>query len=217
MRRTDLAGRAPGIVLLALALLTGGCQREPKALPGSDLLTKLDYAFQPFRRDFEQAEGRVRLVCVVAPTCGNCNAAAIEINGELLYRLRDLEDLEVYMVWTSVLPTDVFPRAIVMAKRLTDPRIHHYWDESGQIARSFGAMLSLEPGVSAYDIYLLYPKDAVWDPEGKMASEPPDWRALKNGWKPGPALYRMTQHQGIRLPSFDKNRLEAQVRELAAR
>lgn len=205
-----------GSALLLLAL-GAGCNRDrTPRLAGAEILRVVDPAFQPLRRDFEEAAGKVRLVCVVAPTCGNCNQAMGEINGEVLYRLRDEEDLRVFVVWTSVMPTDVTPRAIRAAERVNDPRCQHYWDDSGQIARCFGRMLGVDQGTSAYDIYLVYDRDATWDPEGTMGSEPKDFRALRSGWAPGRPAARFTQHQTLDLPGFTQDGLEQALRRTLA-
>ncbi|MFN8549359.1 MAG: hypothetical protein U0527_15660 [Candidatus Eisenbacteria bacterium] len=180
---------------------------------GGDPLAILDPAFQPFRRDFEEAAGKVRLVLVVAPTCGECNVHTFEIHDQLLHRVKD-DDLAVFVLWCSILPTDVEPRARLNAKRWVDPRGLNYWDENGQIARAFGRMLNLDPGQPAFDCYFLYDRDATFDPEGTMEKEGPDFRALKSGWVPAAPVARWTSNRNVRLPGFNWEAVEARCLEL---
>lgn len=210
MRST--ARRRLTTLFLVLSVLASGlsCSHKRK----HDPLHVLSPSYQPLRRDFEEAAGKVRLVVVAAPTCGKCIAATMdEIHDRILRRIQS-EDLAVFVIWTSILPTDVESRARLRAERWTDPRGTNYWDDSGQIARCFARMLDLEPGMSAYDCYFIYDRDATWDPAGTMESEPKDWKAFKEGWKPGPAVYRMTQRSEIRLPSFNWNKLDQKLESM---
>lgn len=205
------------VMLVALLALSGlGCGKgeTPRgARRGEDALLLLDPAFQPFRRDFEEAAGKVRLVMVVAPTCGECNIHTFEIHDQMLHRVKD-EDLAVFVLWCSVLPTDVEPRARINAKRWVDPRGINYWDENAQIARAFGRMLNLDPGQPAFDCYFLYDRDATFDPAGTMATEGPNFRALQSGWTPALPVARWTSNRNVRLPAFDWHAVEARCLQL---
>lgn len=223
--RSMLAGLAVlSLLLLGTASSCGkpgetGASSSGKGAKGkptrsrAEELKILDPAFQPFRRDFEEAAGKVRLVLVVAPTCGECNENTFEIHDQLLYRVKD-EDLALFVVWNSILPTDVEPRARQNVQRWTDPRGQNYWDDSGQIARAFGRMLDLEPGAPAFDCYFLYDRDATFDPNNTMESEPPDFRALKEGWVPTAPVGRWTSNRNVRLPGFDWRKIEVRVLEV---
>ena len=203
------------MLLASVSLLgcSGGDSAKGKRGKGDDPLLLLDPAFQPFRRDFEEAAGKVRLVMVLAPTCGECNEHAFEVHDQLLYRVKG-EDVAVFLLWNSVLPTDVETRARINAKRWADPRGINYWDDTGQIARAFGRMLNLEPGSPAFDCYFLYDRDATFDPDGTMENEPKDYRAFKSGWAPINPTARWTSNKNIRLPRFDWHQVEARMLEL---
>ena len=49
------------------------------------------------------------------------------------------------------------PRA---TKRFTDGRVSHYWDRDGQLVREYARVLQIDG--PAWDIYLLYDRDAEW-------------------------------------------------------
>ena len=164
-----------GLVLpAALIFLAGGCGRgKPEARHKGDLpYAVLDKAFQPLRRDFEDADGKVRLVGIVAPTCGECIDFAAAIDQMLLPAIPG-EDFEVFLVWVCVVPPDVDVRARALAEKYADPRIRHYWDGTGRIGRAFGRHAGLADGASAYGLFYLYGRPDTWDPEGKMSGEPP--------------------------------------------
>jgi len=72
------------------------------------------------------------------------------------------------IVWASLMPTDVTPKIVTLAERYADPRLIHYWDDSGRIARAFAAALGLAPGQSVNNVFLLYGPDDTWDPDRTM-------------------------------------------------
>jgi hypothetical protein len=223
LRRPVRGGRAClsplwGMLLLAClaTLLSCSAQDRPRAhRKKAGLCTVLDKAFQPLRTDFEAEGGKVRLVGVVTPSCGDCNASVQDIQTMLLSRIKS-EDFEVFMIWTSIMPSDVQPRAEKAAEMWGDPRIFHYWDDSGRIARAFARQAGVDPGRSIYNVFYLYGRNDTWDPDAKMAQEPPNQNALLAGWMPTSPRFRMGEHQLVRLPGWDVNALTAQVEQLLA-
>ena len=132
MRKSSRAGRGfgrLGLVSLALAacLASGACtsgdgeaggdgpeaQEASEAAGGAEEpkpYAMIDPALQPFREDFEAGYGQVRLIAVVAPTCGSCLQNARAIIEEVLPNVPE-GSVDTYVVWSSILVTDVEPRA----------------------------------------------------------------------------------------------------------
>ena len=46
--------------------------------------------------------------------------------------------------------------------RVPDARAGHFWDRKGQLAKEYARVLQLGPGVKAWDVYLVYGRDAEW-------------------------------------------------------
>lgn len=103
-------------------------------------------------------------------------------------------DLRVYLVWVPILETDTqaAAEAAMTAMPGNDPRIDQYWDRGGQLAAVLGRVLGIPPrradaaasqtssagasdGASglAWDVYLLYPRQARWPAAG--APKPERW------------------------------------------
>jgi hypothetical protein len=207
-----------GLVLpTALVFLTPGCGRgKPEARHKGDLPYEvLDKAFQPLRRDFEDADGKVRLVGIVTPTCGECIENVAAVDQRLLPAIPG-EDLEVFLVWVCTVPPDVEVRTRTLAETYADPRIRHYWDGSGRIARAFGRHAGLADGAPAYGLYYLYGRADTWDPQGKMASEPAGYNAILDGWEPAQPRVRAGKHPRLKLPQFIVDTLRSQIEQLLA-
>jgi hypothetical protein len=207
-----------GLVLPAgLVFLAPGCGgAKQEARRRGDLpYAVLDKAFQPLRRDFEDGDGRVRLVGIVSPTCGECidNVAAID---ERLLPAIPGEGLEVFLVWACTIPADVEVGTRKLAERYADPRIRHYWDGSGRIARAFGRHAGLPDGAPAYGLFYLYGRADTWDPEGRMSSEPAGYNAILDDWQPADPRMRAGKHPRLKLPQFRVETLRSEIERLLA-
>jgi hypothetical protein len=204
-------------ILFGFVLLAVGCgHAKPEAGRGGDLpYAALDKAFQPLRRDFEDGDGKVRLVGIVAPTCGDCIDDVSAIDAQLLTAVPS-EEFEVYLVWVCSIPPDVEVTARRLAEKYANPRIHYYWDGSGRIARAFGQHAGLPEGTPAYGLFYLYGRTDTWDPAGKMASEPPAYNAILDGWQPADPRSRCGKHPRLALPPFDVVGLRAEITRLLA-
>jgi hypothetical protein len=207
-----------GLVLsTASVFLAPGCGRGgPEARHKGDLpYAVLDKALQPLRRDFEDADGKVRLVGIVAPTCGECIQDAVVIDEQLLPAIPG-EEFEVFLVWVCAVSPDVEVRTRALAERFADPRIRHYWDGSGRIARAFGRHAGLADGAPAYGLFYLYGRADTWDPKGKMAGEPAGYNAVLDDWEPAEPRARAGKHPLLRLPQFISETLRLQIEQLLA-
>ncbi len=206
-------------LLLAAGLVhgAGGCG-EGKQVPerrGELPYVDLDKAFQPLRRDFEAGDGRVRLVAILAPTCGECVDNVAAIDAQLLPAVPG-DDFEAFLVWVCSSPPDVAAATRRFAERYADPRIRHYWDGSGRIARAFGRHVGLPDGAPVYDLFYLYGRADTWDPEGRMSREPADYNAILDDWQPAEPRWRAGKHPRLRLPVFDVHSLRGEILRLRA-
>jgi hypothetical protein len=210
--RARRAARADFALAAFLALLAAvACGKRPGHDPKA--LTVIDRSFQPLRRDFEASRNKVRLVGIVTPTCGQCQDASRAIRERVLPEVTSA-DFEVFLVWVSHVPPDVEVRARVLAEKFRDPRIRHYWDDSGRIARAFGVQAGLPQGSAIYDVYYLYGRGDTWDPNGEMAREPANRNALLEGWLPSPPQARFGGFTDVRMPAFDAVRVRDRALEL---
>jgi hypothetical protein len=81
------------------------------------------------------------------------------------------QDVKVYSVWQPILPSDAKLTVGRATKRLSDPRVSHYWDNENLFAQSFAPVLGLDD--QAWDVYLLYDGDAEW---GDVPPKPVYWQ-----------------------------------------
>ena len=63
-----------------------------------------------------------------------------------------------------MLATDNREAAEERERIISDPRIQHYWDPDRTLGRLISHSLSLKTSI-AWDVYLLYPPDHVWEAE----------------------------------------------------
>jgi hypothetical protein len=216
VKRRALMRRLPPLLASLVIIATGCGGAKHEAGRGEELpYAVLDKALQPLRRDFEDADGKVRLVGVVTPTCGDCIEMATDIDERLLPAIA-AQDFVVFLVWTCHVPPDVEPGARRCAEKFANPRIRHYWDGSGKVARAFGRHAGLLEGADAYGLFYLYGRTDTWDPQGKMADEPPDYNAALAGWQPADPRARAGRHPHLTLPQFNVETLRPQIEQLLA-
>lgn len=70
-------------------------------------------------------------------------------------------DVEVYSVWVPILASDAQVTVGRATKFLPDSRVTHYWDSESELVNGFAPILGLGDR-PAWDVYLLYDKDADW-------------------------------------------------------
>lgn len=71
-------------------------------------------------------------------------------------------NLSVYVAWTPMLAPD-FELTVKRATTwVPDARASHYWDRDSQLSKDYARVLQLGPGVKAWDVYLVYGRDAEW-------------------------------------------------------
>jgi hypothetical protein len=73
-------------------------------------------------------------------------------------------DLQVYVIWFSMLPTDARSRWRWTNNAVNDPRVKHYWDEDRLVGQWFAAEVEGYEGI-VWDAYYLYGPEANWGNE----------------------------------------------------
>jgi hypothetical protein len=156
--------RARASVLLLLALAAASCTSVPAA-PYS----VLQPGVEPLRTAFNRDAGHVRVVVLVAPTCGTCLFGVSEIQNKVLEK-ESSQALKVHLVWVPMfrgMERDV-PRA---TRQMPDPRVLHYWDGENQLGKRYRKTLGISE--DAWDVFLVYGPDAKW--LGDEAPAPAYW------------------------------------------
>ena len=126
----------------------------------------LDANGELFRDAFNSAEGKVRIVAYVAPTCGGCLRGAKLLQEDVLASVRD-DRIEVMVVWVQkngARERHVDP----VIKLVTDDRATHYWDKHGYVVDALDEQLGLT-GRACAGAFLVYGPDAQWTDDA-----PPD-------------------------------------------
>jgi len=71
-------------------------------------------------------------------------------------------NLRVYVVWTPMLAPDFEFTVKRATTRVPDARATHYWDRNGQLSKDYAGVMQLSSGMKAWDVYLVYGRDAEW-------------------------------------------------------
>ncbi len=74
-------------------------------------------------------------------------------------------DLHVYAVWVPILWSDWRFAVSRATARLPDARVSHFWDADGTLVRAYSRILRLGEGRPAWDVYLVFDRDAEWKDE----------------------------------------------------
>jgi hypothetical protein len=74
-------------------------------------------------------------------------------------------DLRVYAVWVPILRTDIRLAVSRATTRLPDDRVDHFWDARGKLPGTYSRILGLPDSRPAWDVYLLFDRNARWDGE----------------------------------------------------
>jgi hypothetical protein len=119
---------------------------------------------QPLRDDFNRDRGFVRLLLLVDPRCPECLRGLADMGDDVLAKLPKDAPIKVYVVHEPVIgggDKDI-PAA---AELLHTTLARHYWNPTGDFGRQMSQVLGLLHGSSsvyAWDIYMIYPPNAVW-------------------------------------------------------
>lgn len=199
--------RALSCVVLSISALTlSGCGDPKGANPVDSALhvVVLNGEGQPLREDFNRDQGFVRLMLLVDPRCPECLRGLADMGDDVLAKLPKDARIKVYVVHEPVIggsDKDI-PAA---AELLHTTLAQHYWNPTGDFGRQMSQSLGLLHGtrpVYAWDIYMIYPPNAVW-----------------NGRDPPQPSYLMHQLPGLdnqKFPPWDGKIFAAKVSDTLA-
>lgn len=117
----------------------------------------------------------------------------------MLEQVKDA-DLRVYSVYVPILENDKEASVPSASKKLADSRVSFYWDAKGDLTQSYSRVLQLGEGRPAWDVYLIFDRDAEWKSE---APAPNYWMHQLRG---APAERRL-----------DGNALAAEIKKMLER
>jgi len=66
------------------------------------------------------------------------------------------------IIWTPMLLADTLTAANMREAGFSDPRLRQHWDQDRILGRLLSQTLNLKESI-AWDVYLLYPPNHVWD------------------------------------------------------
>ena len=90
-----------------------------------------------------------------------CIRGASEIQSKVLEKIKN-PDVRVYAVYLPILRGDSESSVTTATKRLPDKRVSYFWDGNGEMAKSYAPVLNLPAGYVAWDVYMVFNKDAKW-------------------------------------------------------
>ena len=91
-----------------------------------------------------------------------CRQGASAIQATVLDAIDD-PSLRAYIAWVPILPDDNEAAARESCELVTDARAAHFWDGQRALPDTFACVLGLPEGWPAWDVYLAYPPDVLWD------------------------------------------------------
>jgi len=93
-----------------------------------------------------------------------CIRGASEIQSKVLEKIKN-PDVRVYAVYLPILRGDAESNVTDATKRLPDERVSYFWDGKGEMAQSYASVLKLPAGYVAWDVYMVFNRDAEWKAE----------------------------------------------------
>jgi hypothetical protein len=88
-------------------------------------------------------------------------------------------DIGVYAVWLPVLGIDSRASLPQATERFSDSRVRQYWDAKAELGQVYSPILKVD-GV-AWDVYLLFDRDAEWKDKAPVPVFVMDKIDLPNG------------------------------------
>jgi hypothetical protein len=160
-----LAAAAIGILLFFARIHLGGPGVTPQGQSPLTLIKEVE----AFRTEFNQAADRTRLIVLLAPTCPYCLKGARTLQ-QILDRHAS-QSLAVYVIWQPMLPTDWGRPGTSVLSRLSDARVHQYWNANHAVARlvgQAGTAYGIEPGCCVsrdiwWDLVAVFPPGGLWN------------------------------------------------------
>jgi hypothetical protein len=165
----------------------------------------LDEGAAQLREDFNAAKGLVRVLFVVDPICPGCLRGLDDMNKDLLSKTNDPR-LQTFVVHVPrMTPPPKAKDVPEAATLLRNDHVRHYWNPSGSFGEELSQGLGLKvdgEDVDAWDVWLVYGPDAVWD-----GMSPP---------KPEYFMHQLWALGVTDLPRFDSKVFAQRVHQLLA-
>ena len=176
------------VCVLAILAAAGPVETPPEPLDATPI--SLGLSLQPLIDHFNAGQGKGRFVALVSSTCPACVFGAESVKASVLDAYPDA-DIQVSVVWIDMLPSDNQGAALKSSALFgdqPDPRLKQFHDPNQRTGRAFARDLLYPGGGVAWDVYLYYDKDAVWN---DTLPEPVEWyHQLGGGRRADPALFR---------------------------
>jgi hypothetical protein len=162
----------------ALVLLLGlvGCNR----LGTERSYSAVGDSAAAVRAAFNADAGKVRVLMVVSPTCGDCLKGASEVS-EQVAGINQGKTVPLYVLWVP--RRGGRERDVPAATRVVaDSSAHEFWDGNDHLGVDYKQVLGWRG--NAWDVYMLYGPKARWSCELPPA---PDFY-MHQTWEKGPRL-----------------------------
>lgn len=142
---------------LALIHIGASALEEPEDTP---TLTDLK-SVEELKAQFNSDNGKRRLLVLFSPTCTMCVDGASWVRENVLKKYPEAE-LEVYVVWFSMIPGDRKERW--NPEILDDKRVTQYWDEKRVLGKWISKNIDgcTHLGPIDWDSYYLFDSDGKW-------------------------------------------------------
>jgi hypothetical protein len=168
--------RSASIPAVVLLLALAGCNH----LGTERSYTVLGDSAAVVRAAFNADAGKVRVLMVVSPTCGDCLKGASEVS-EQVAGINQGKTVPLYVLWVP--RRGGRERDVPTATRvITDSSAHEFWDGNNLLGIDYKQVLGWRG--NAWDVYLLYGPKAQWSGDLPPA---PDFY-MHQTWEKGPRL-----------------------------
>lgn len=141
-------------------------------------LPEISLEGSPFLEEFNEARNSVRIIGIFGPTCGHCLSLCSDLQQFLEEHPR--ADIKVFLLWAPFMGFDTEVTARRSSRYLPDHRVIHLWDVWRFGSRHFAQLFDI-PLLEAWDMYVIYPPETLWEEE---TPEPECWlqaRELNRG------------------------------------
>ncbi len=145
--------------VVSLILMACGPAAGPEVAVHSSYVV-LDDELQQLKDDFNDNEGRVRLLFISGPTCGICLRGMADLNDAFIAASQNDDRLVTFVVQVPALGAREEHVAAVIPL-LDGPRVHHYWNEGGIIGQHYTEVMDVD--IYVWDFWMIYGPNARWD------------------------------------------------------
>ncbi len=115
---------------------------------------------QQLKDDFNDNEGRVRLMFIVGPTCGICLRGMADLNDQFIAASQNDDRMVTFVVHVPALGAREEHVAETIPL-MNGPRVHHYWNESGIIGSHYTDVMDVNMYV--WDFWAIYGPEGRWN------------------------------------------------------